>query len=652
MRNLYLACLVLAVSFGCKQTEETRPVSSQKAFSVASELEIFHDLTTLPQYIKNSFSAQISSYDTTWQNDDGFSGKYSFLKRNADSTLVLFDVEGAGVINRIWTPTPTEDTLDFFIDQDDRATFSIKFSDLFSGVQFPFVAPLCGNELGGFYCYLPVPFSKSCKIISRGKKVQFHQIQYRLYPPEADVESFVLPLNVKAQEALKKIQALWGKQRKNIQDFYPEKLSVESDQFDLKRHQSVIIFEANQGGRIVGIELEPSVVFEGLQKNVDIRVTWNNERNPAVFCPVADFFGYAFGVSSMQSLLLGTQDKKSYCYFPMPFDDAAKIELINRSDSSMSVTAKIYHNNEKRSSNEGKFYAYWHKNIDPQKGVSHTLLNVQSKGHYVGTILQSQGLRAGMTLFFEGDDSTAIDGKFRMHGTGSEDYFNGGWYALLDRWDDKMSLPLHGSLDYSLPFARTGGYRLFLSDKLSFEKSLYHSIEHGPVGNAFPVDYTSLAFYYADEGAKQQASPDETLTKVFLPDTLILYPQLLDFNIAGNLGVKTSWKYRTGGESYFFTGTNDSWIRISLDDIPHGTYKLFADVQKKPDGCEFSLWQRQSRISEWISTYESGEIHAKGLYVCDIDVQDFKETMTIRFKIDGQRNNLLLHRFTLVRTHP
>lgn len=71
-----------------------------------------------------------------------------------------------------------------------------------------------------------------------------------------------------------------------------------------------------------------------------------------------------------------------------------------------------------------------------------------------------------MTLFFGGDDSTRIDGKARMHGTGSEDYYHGGWYALLDRWDRGISMPVHGSLDYSLPMNRTGAYRFILSDKL------------------------------------------------------------------------------------------------------------------------------------------------------------------------------------------
>jgi hypothetical protein len=137
------------------------------------------------------------------------------------------------------------------------------------------------------------------------------------------------------------------------------------------------------------------------------------------------------------------------------------------------------------------------------------------KEHYIGTILQAQGLRPGMTYFFEGDDSTVIDGSLRLHGTGSEDYFNGGWYALMDRWDGPMSLPLHGALDYSLPFCRTGGYRFYLNDKLSFEKSLHHSMEHGPVGNKIHSGYTSIGFYYAATPPSSILMPEENLCKIF-----------------------------------------------------------------------------------------------------------------------------------------
>ena len=649
-----LAILLFALLVVCcrdKQVVESNILSNNER-SVLSELSVFHDISSLPVYLQDVYSSQTSSYDTTWKNDDGFNGRYSFLKRNADSSLLIFNVKGSGVINRIWTPTPTEDTLDFYIDGD-RPTFSVKFSDLFSGRQFPFVSPLCGNQLGGFYCYVPITFQRSCRIVFRGKKIQFHQIQYRLYPEGTSVKPFSLQLSQSEQEALQKINTLWTHKQKSIRDFYTGEILESENQVVLNPGEAKVIFQTKAPGRILGIELSPATAFKGTYKNVDLRITWDNEKSPAVFCPVADFFGFAFGNLSMQSLLLGTHDEKNYCFFPMPFDDAAKIELIRRSSSPnrdpVDVKVKVWYSSKARlQGQEGKFYTHWEVN-KPEKGKHHIFLDLKGRGHYVGTVLQSQGLKAGMTLFFEGDDSTAIDGHFRMHGTGSEDYFNGGWYALLDRWDSKMSLPLHGSLDYSLPFARTGGYRLFLSDKISFQESFFHSIEHGPVGSAFPVEYTSTGMYYSDSPPAPATPPSNEPTQIFLPDTSIVYPQLIDYNIASELTVKTTWQYGTGGESYFFSGGNESWVRISLKDIPYGSYQLLFDLHKKADGHTFSVWQRQTQLSEWISTQQPAEERIKDLFICDLEINDFKNTVTIRFKQNAQESSLLLHRMILIK---
>ena len=143
------------------------------SITLSSVLASLYDVSLLPQYLDNTFSAQSSSYDTTGGNDDGFSGKYSFIRRNTDSSLVIFEAKGAGVINRIWTPTPSDDTLDIFLDAKEAPALSIQFSDLFSGKLAPFLAPLCGNDLGGFYCYFPLLFNNGCKIVCRGKKCSF-----------------------------------------------------------------------------------------------------------------------------------------------------------------------------------------------------------------------------------------------------------------------------------------------------------------------------------------------------------------------------------------------------------------------------------------------------------------------------------------------
>lgn len=651
----YLLILLL-LSAGCSREKPSAfQAEDKKSHSLLTELNAIFNISSLPEYFENSYCAQVSSWDTTGNNDDGFSGTYSYLRKNDDGSLVIFDVKGGGVINRIWTPTPNSDTLDFFIDNELNPLFSIAFIDLFSGKIFPFTQPLCGNQLGGYYCYLPIPFEKSCKIVTRGKKIQFYQIQYRLYSDENEVISFKPELSKEEKEALERVALLWNKKDRGIRDFHQGKILIESGDYRIEPGKASTVFETSEGGRIIGIEIAPANAFEGLNKSTDIKITWDDETNPAIYCPAADFFGFAFGSPSMQSLVLGSSNNKAYCYFPMPYDKSARIELIGRKTDSLSqlpvkIKISIWYSTEKRNpGNEGKFYASWHKNSSTEKGIPHLFADIKGKGHYVGTLLQAQGLRAGMTLFFEGDDSTSIDGNFRMHGTGSEDYFNGGWYAMLDRWDGKMSLPVHGSLDYSLPFCRTGGYRLFISDKISFEKSFFHSIEHGPVGNAFPADYTSLGFYYSDTPVENTIIPASETTRVYIPDTLILYPQLLELTLFGSIDIKTTWKYGTGGESYRFTPVGDSWVRLSLREIPNGSYKMFFDIMKEPDGCEFSVWHRQTQLTEWISSYKSTEERNYNLYVCDIDVDELKNSITTRFRTDNERTSFLLNRIILVR---
>jgi hypothetical protein len=655
MKPLFFILVTGIFLFSCSTREPENPGKYLPLkHSLSTELRAFYDISSLPEYFDGTLCAQVSSYDTTGNNDDGFSGTYSYLKRNEDGSLVIFNMKGSGVINRLWTPTPTEDTLDFFIDDDIHPSFSVCYMDLFSGKKYPFIAPLCGNQLGGYYCYLPIPFATGCKIVCRGKKMQFHQIQYRMYENGAKVVPFKIELSREEKECLEKIAALWNNDNLTVHDLYSKMLPNKLRIFEIKPGETKTVFKMNQGGRIAGVKLSPVSSLEGLAESMDIKITWDNELSPAIYCPVADFFGYAFGKSSMQSLLLGSRDNRNYCFFPMPFDKSAKIELVYRNDPSfqqipIQVSMQVWYTTDPRNKkDEGKFYAQWNRNLKSTEGKPHVFLNVSGKGHYVGTILQAQGLQAGMTYFFEGDDSASIDGKFRIHGTGSEDYFNGGWYAMMDRWDGKLSLPLHGALDYSLPFCRTGGYRFYFSDKLSFEKSFYMSIEHGPAGNKFPVDYTSLAFYYSDSPVKEAAAPTNDLSRVYIPDTLIIYPQLMNYNIFGNLDVKTSWKYGTGGESYLFTPGTDSWLRISLADIPRGRYVVFFDVMKEPSGCDFSLWQRQAQLSGWISTYMTSE-ERSDLYVGEIDHLDFINTITIRFRSNKQKNSLLLNRIILVK---
>ncbi|HLN71678.1 MAG TPA: DUF2961 domain-containing protein, partial [Prolixibacteraceae bacterium] len=283
----------------------------------------------LPQFQQEVITKQISSYDTTGGNDDGFSGRFSFLRKENGNSIIA-DLKGPGVIQRIWTPTPSEDTIQFFFDGEKTPRIELKFIDLFSGKKYPFSRPIVGNEVGGYYCYLPIPYQKACKIVYKGKRMQFHQIQYRELKEGQSVTSFPVKLSNEEDAALTSVINVWKNSGGDISSFLPSR-----DGSWKKITKSVIlkpgdvksIFSLQSGGRILGVEITPQLLLNSEFKDLILRARWDDEQVDAINSPLSDFFGYAFGKPSMQSLVVGVKDNRHYCYLPMPFDKKANIEL-------------------------------------------------------------------------------------------------------------------------------------------------------------------------------------------------------------------------------------------------------------------------------------------------------------------------------------
>jgi hypothetical protein len=231
-----------------------------------------------------------------------------------------------------------------------------------------------------------------------------------------------------------------------------------------------------------------------------LRAWWDGDLKPAIDAPVSDLFAYSFGEPASSSLLAGTVDDVNYLWFPMPFDKSARIELVSdrRSGSPIAFHSEVISAPEARRADEGKFYAIWRRENPTKAGEPFTFVDTSGRGHLVGVTLQAQGLEPGGTPFFEGDDQATIDGELTIHGTGSEDFFNGGWYDVAGRWAGRVTFPLSGCLDYKKHIGRTAAYRLMLSDVYAYKKSLKLVIEHAPTKNSLLTDYTGVAFLYSD----------------------------------------------------------------------------------------------------------------------------------------------------------
>jgi len=170
-------------------------------------------------------------------------------------------------------------------------------------------------------------------------------------------------------------------------------------------------------------------------------------------------------------------------------------------------------------------------------------------------------------------------------------------------------------------------------------------MEHGPEHNNVAAQYTSLAFFYADRPPATFLQPTNERCNIFVPDTLLLYPQLLKFGSRGDISMSGLWI----GADVIIKANDESLLTFFTDDVEPGTYKLFASFTKSPEGCSFSLWHRQRQLTEWIETYNSSKEEINAQFLCNVDLSHNNHSLSLHFKKQQDRSTLLLKGFTLVK---
>ena len=608
-------------------------------------------LDLLPRFKASVKVASISSYDRTGGNDDGFSGKYSFVRKEGDG-LVIADLQGPGVIYRIWTPTPTDDPIEFYFDGEAQPRVKMKFRELFEGTKAPFLSPLASFGSGGFYSYLPLPYKRSCKIIIRAAKVQFFQINYATYPADTVLETFSPKSAELTGDNMEKARRLFGMAGQDLSAaVVPEGTRLRLTKFarPLTPGKSVTLFETKRGGRIAGLRLRSAAALASKDRAVVLKFYWDGDPKPAVVCPVGDFFGSAWGTPAARSLLVGTADDTDYVYFPMPFDRSARIELVSEQNTGVpiGVQAEVITADLPRRKDEGRFYAIWRRENPTPKGKPFNYVETEGRGHLVGVTLQAQGSVPGITPFFEGDDQATLDGDLAIHGTGSEDFFNGGWYDVPGRWEARASYPLSGCLEYSRPQARSGGYRLFLTDAYAFHRSLKLDMEHAPEKNDFIADYVGVSYLYLENPPTSVWTlPDQPSRAVRDPDRLVFTPgwyvPLHAFSIQN--ATLTKKVERIGGtESRFLSmraeGTDvfgEHYLSFLCAVPAPGRYRVSLETMTGPAQGIVQLFQNEHALGDALDTYSAERARSK---LVAMGIQEMKEGLNpVFFKLVGKND--------------
>lgn len=258
-------------------------------------------------------------------------------------------------------------------------------------------------------------------------------------------------------------------------------------------------------------------------RKVLIRMSWEKSNTPSVLVPLGDFFCIGNGMpKSFSSIPFNVSSRpveectfggtaSMNCYFPMPFNEHAKIEIINENDRPVGLFFHIdYELYREKIENIAYFHASWNRvsccqgwgedicvntpevnsvpNLDGRD--NYVFLDINGTGHYVGcnlSVVHFQGAWWG-----EGDDMIFIDGEERpsINGTGSEDYFNHAW-GMQKNHSLYSGTIIHESETHGCQVS----YRFHITDPIYFKKHIKVTMEHGHA-NHLSDDWASTVYWY------------------------------------------------------------------------------------------------------------------------------------------------------------
>jgi hypothetical protein len=272
-----------------------------------------------------------------------------------------------------------------------------------------------------------------------------------------------------------------------------------------------------------------------------LRMFWDGSPRPSVEVPLGDFFGIGFGLRRnfvSLPLQMSPQGGRGFnCWFPMPFEGGARFEVENQGTQPRFFYFYVdYEEHRAIAPDLGRFHAWWNR-VPATAGTAraegftradygysdarpsgpglafggpwqrpnltgasnYVILDVRGSGHYVGCNLNVDVFERQVNDWYgEGDDMIFVDDEPwppRLHGTGTEDYFNTAFCPT-----EEYSAPYHGLTVYSgTPDWPWGGknslYRFHVEDPIRFTRRVRVTIETGHA-NALANDYSSTAYWY------------------------------------------------------------------------------------------------------------------------------------------------------------
>ena len=291
--------------------------------------------------------------------------------------------------------------------------------------------------------------------------------------------------------------------------------------------QTFVLADIEGPGCIQHIWMTPT----GDYRTTILRIYYDGQSEPAVECPVGDFFASAYTsykvFAPITSLAVCVNPGNAFnCYWPMPFRKRMRLTLENvHRTEAKNVFYQIDYALNAVPEDAAYFHAQFRRVNPLAAGDVYAILDgVRGQGHYVGTYMAWQLNNNGwwgegeIKFYLDGDTDPALSGGKAVAGstgfpticgTGTEDYFCGSYNFenKATQQYQEFSGPYTGVPHIVRPNGvyeanmRFSLYRWHITDPIRFERDLKVTIQAlgwRRDGRYLPLrdDIASVAFWY------------------------------------------------------------------------------------------------------------------------------------------------------------
>jgi hypothetical protein len=271
--------------------------------------------------------------------------------------------------------------------------------------------------------------------------------------------------------------------------------------------ETVTIAEITGSGAIQHIWMTPT----GIWRFTIMRIYWDDETEPSVECPIADFFCMGWNeYAPLSSLAVCVNPGSAFnCYWSMPFRKKCKITMENINDTDpMTLYYQIDYTLTEIPDDAAYFHAQYRRSNPNETSVYTIVDGIRGKGQFVGVYLAWGVNNNGW--WGEGEIKFFMDGDTKFPticGTGTEDYFCGSYNFDRNGKYTEFCTPYSGLVQVIRPDGtyrsqqRFGLYRWHINDPVRFEKDLKITIQDlgwQQGGRYLPQksDISSVCFWY------------------------------------------------------------------------------------------------------------------------------------------------------------